>query len=140
MLSELANAVRWLSIFDQLWQLGEVQRLERSKCHSYFQELLEGGPRELTQVRLTSIPGKILASISRHMKDKTSWELSAWITKKSLCLINLIGFYDKMTGLVDDGRAVDIVYLDFSKASETVPHKIFREKLLKYGLDEHTVR
>jgi len=33
------------------------------------------------------------------------------------CFINLISFYDKMTRLVDEGKAVDVVYLYFSKVS-----------------------
>ena len=37
------------------------------------------------------------------------------------CLTNLISSYDKATRLVDDGQAVDVVYLDFSKAFDTVP-------------------
>ena len=44
-----------------------------------------------------------------------------------------------MTGSVDEGRAVDTGYLDFSKAFDTVSLKILTEKLLKYGLDEQTV-
>ena len=30
------------------------------------------------------------------------------------CLTNLISFYDKVTCLVDEGKAVDVVYLHFS--------------------------
>ncbi|KAK4810957.1 hypothetical protein QYF61_013365 [Mycteria americana] len=55
------------------------------------------------------------------------------------CLTNLITFYGEMPGLVDEGRAVDIVYLDFRKAFDPVSHKILMEKLLMYGLDEQTV-
>jgi len=37
------------------------------------------------------------------------------------------------------GEAVRIVYLDFSKAFDTLSHSIFTQKLMKYGLDEQTV-
>ena len=56
------------------------------------------------------------------------------------CLTNLISFYDKVTRLVDEGQAVDVVYLDFSKAFDTVPHNILAEKLAVHGLDGCTLR
>jgi len=45
-----------------------------------------------------------------------------------------------MTGWVDEGRAVDVVYLDFSKAFDTVSRNILLGKLRKHGLDEWPVR
>jgi len=36
-------------------------------------------------------------------------------------------FHKVCTGLVDERRAVDIVYLDFSKAFKTLSHKILIE-------------
>jgi len=100
-------------------------------------------PGNYRPVRLTLIPEKvmeqlILETISSHMKDKKLIRNSqhGFITAKS-CLTNLITFYDEMTGLVDNGRAVDIVHLDISRAFGTV---CLIEKLMQYGLDEQTVR
>jgi len=45
-----------------------------------------------------------------------------------------------MTGWVDEGRALDVVYLDFSKAFDTVSNNILLGKRRKCGLDEWSVR
>lgn len=58
-------------------------------------------------------------------------------TEKS-CLTTLISFYNEITNLMDER---EIIYLDFSKTFDTfytVPHEILTDKLLKYGLYEHT--
>lgn len=39
------------------------------------------------------------------------------------CLTNLI-FYDWVTCVVDEGKAVGVVFLDFSKVFDTISHKI----------------
>ena len=55
-------------------------------------------------------------------------------------MTNLIAFYDGMTGWGDEGRAVDVVYLDFSKAFDSVSQNILTDRLRKCGLDEWTER
>ena len=44
-----------------------------------------------------------------------------------------------MTRLVDKGKAVDVIYLDFSKAFDMVSHSIFLGKLAACGLDRYTL-
>jgi len=78
-------------------------------------------------------------TISRHTdNNKVNRSSKHRFTEKKSCLTSLVNFYYEMTGLVEEGRAVDIVYLDFNKASDTVSHKILIEELIKYGLDEQT--
>ena len=55
------------------------------------------------------------------------------------CLTNLISFYDWVTCLVDEGKAVHVMYLDFSKAFDTVSQGILLEKLTAHGLDRSTL-
>ncbi|RMC02429.1 hypothetical protein DUI87_20821 [Hirundo rustica rustica] len=44
-----------------------------------------------------------------------------------------------VTHLVDAGRAVDVVYLDFSKAFGIVSHRTLLDKLAAHGLDRSTL-
>ena len=72
--------------------------------------------------------------------NKTCYLLQHGFTKGRSCLTNGISFRDEVTRFVDEGQAVDVVYLDFSKAFGTVPPNILMEKLAAHGLDGCTLR
>lgn len=79
--------------------------------------------------------------VSRHLKEKKITKSSQQgFAKRKSCLTNSIKYCDEMSDLVGEGRAVDIVYWDFSKAYDAFSHKFFVEKQLKYGLGEQTVK
>ena len=50
-------------------------------------------------------------------------------------LSNLLGFLDKLTKSLNDGRTSDIIYLDFAKAFDKVPHKRLISKIRRHGID-----
>lgn len=50
------------------------------------------------------------------------------------CLTNLLEFLDKVTQAVDAGDNIDVIYLDFAKAFDMVPHIRLMKKLEAHGI------
>jgi Reverse transcriptase (RNA-dependent DNA polymerase) len=92
-------------------------------------------PGNYRPVSLTSVPCKVLEAI---IKDNVMSHLLAnsllkdsqhgFMPNRS-CSTNLIEFMDKVTSNIDKERPVDIFYLDFSKAFDSVPHERLMIKL-----------
>lgn len=126
-------------IFGWLWWPEEVPNdWKIANITSFFKQGEKKDPGNYWLVSLTSVPGKvmehlILEVISIHMEDKKVVRSSQHeFTREKSRLSILIVFYDVTTTWMDEGRAVDAVYLDFTKAFNTVPHNIPIGKLRKY--------
>ena len=91
-------------------------------------------------VSLTSVICKILETIIRdHMMDflvkhKLINPSQHGFLKARSCLTNLLCFFEEITKWVDEGSPVDVVYLDFQKAFDKVPHQRLILKLKSHGM------
>ena len=59
--------------------------------------------------------------------------------KAKSCLTNLLCFLEEITKWVDDGSPVDVIYLDFQKAFDKVPHQRLIRKLKSHGMGNCTI-
>ena len=49
------------------------------------------------------------------------------------CMIQLLCALDDWTETLDSGNSVDVLYLDFKKAFDSVPHERLFKKIYAYG-------
>ncbi|KAF4804844.1 RNA-directed DNA polymerase from mobile element jockey-like protein [Turdus rufiventris] len=83
----------------------------------------------------------ILGGIEKHLKDNTviGHSQHGFMRGKSY-FSNLISFYDNAIHLVDQGKPVDVIFLDFSKAFDTVSPRILLDKMSSPQLDKHIMQ
>ena len=99
-------------------------------------------PNNYRPIALTSIACKVMEHIVRgriieHINCNNLFDSRqhGFISGRS-CFTNLLQTMDAWTKLIEDGEDLDAVYLDFSKAFDTVPHERLLHKLSVYGIQD----
>ena len=96
-------------------------------------------------VSLTSIICKIMESLVREYilnyfndNDFFSKKQFGFLKGRSTA-IQLLNIIDKWSEYLETGGQINVIYTDFAKAFDKVPHKRLIHKLRSYGLDEELI-
>ncbi len=97
-------------------------------------------PDNYRPISLTSVLCKIMESIikdaiTQHLisNNLLSQAQFGFRTKRS-CILQLLEAMDYWTEVLDKGLPVDVVYFDFKKAFDSVPHRKLLQKVKAYGI------
>jgi len=97
-------------------------------------------PGNYRPVSLTSIVCKTLESLIRDVlvsymnENKLYTECQHGFRQHRSCITQLLEVMEELTTLIDNKNDIDIIYLDFSKAFDSVPHERLILKLKSYGI------
>jgi len=111
-----------------------------------FEKGSKEDPENYRPANLTSVPGKTdpprrYAKALRGQGGDS--RQPAWLHQGKSCLTSLVAFYDGVPASVGKGKATQVIYLDFCKAFDTVPHntllsKPWREEIVGWTVQWRT--
>ena len=116
--------------------------IDWKKAHvaAVFKKGDRGSPNNYRPISLTSIICKVLESILRdhivdylHCNNLFSTQQYGFVPGRSTSL-QLLNMLDTITDAVDSNGQVDIIYMDFQKAFDQVPHMRLIEKVKSHGI------
>lgn len=134
-------------IFDKSYNSGEVpEDWRRANITPIYKKGARNEAGNYRPVSLTSIVCKVLEGIIKEevMKfleqgSRISSKQHGFMSGRS-CLTNLLLAFEKWTEYLDEGYGVDVIYLDYRKAFDSVPHKRLMTKLKQMGVQGKIAR
>ena len=92
-------------------------------------------PVSLTSVLCKTLESFVTDSLQNYMENNKFFsECQHGFRKHRSCVTQLLEVMNDFTNLIDNGHNIDVLYLDFSKAFDTVPHERLLAKLKSYGI------
>ena len=149
LLKELSNHLckPLARLFNNLLAVGELpNKWKQGRISAIFKKGNRKKAGNYRPVSLTSIICKCMEQcvkdhIVNHMSRNKlfSTQQFGFIKGRStvLQLLNVMGSWTKA---LDNGESIDVVYLDFMKAFDTIPHKRLISKRKSYSIEYYTLR
>ena len=143
-LKEIANEISepLTKLFKLTLEQGELPKeWKNAEVIAIFKKGTKTDPGNYRPVSLTCITCKVMESIIRDNIDfyfkenKLISDCQHGFRRKRSCVTQLLCVMEQFTKLMDTGKTIDVVYLDFKKAFDSVPHERLLLKLSAYGLD-----
>ena len=134
-------------IFNKSFQSGVVPVDWRTaNVTPIFKKGSKGDPGNYRPISLTSIPCKVMESVMRD--EIVDFLVTNQLIKSSQhgfmanrsCTTNLLEFLETVTKSYDEGDPMDVIYLDFSKAFDKVPHRRLLHKMEALGISGDLLR
>ncbi|KAF2364839.1 Immunoglobulin V-set domain [Trinorchestia longiramus] len=129
------------NIFNRSLETGIVpDDWKRANVTPIFKKGNKQIPNNYRPISLTSVISKIIerllkVRITKHLNDQNLInDTQHGFREKRSCLTNLLDFFGEVNRLYDSKKAVDLVYLDFQKAFDKVPHERLMAKVEAHGI------
>jgi len=143
MLLELKDEISEMvaELFNKSLNSGEVpNEWKLANVTAVFKKGKKSSPSNYRPISLTVQLCKVFESIMRdqiieHLERfELIKESQHGFVKRKSCLTNLLVFIEEVTNYLDSGYPVDVIYLDFQKAFDKVPHRRLILKLAAHGI------
>lgn len=147
-LRELAEeiATPLCALFNKSLQTGEIpEQWKTATVTAIFKKGSRNEPGNYRPVSLTCIVCKVLEqfirdSVVEHMTIlKLYSDCQHGFRQGRSCMTQLLEVMEDFTKMFDDKEPFDVVYLDFRKAFDSVPHERLLEKLKGYGITGNVI-
>ena len=149
MLKELSEelALPLCILFNKSLESGEVpEDWKTAVVTAIFKKGTRSDPGNYRPVSLTCVVCKVLESIVRDVlvnfmnSNKLYSPCQHGFRKQRSCITQLLEVMEDLTQLIEEKESIDIIYLDFKKAFDSVPHNRLLCKLKAYGINGNMIK
>jgi hypothetical protein len=115
------------------WKIGHVSSIHKRKGPKSDPEMYR--PVTLTDIICKRMESCVKDSVSEHLLDNRliSRQQHGFLAKRSV-QTQLLECVNDWSKALDSGYSIDVIYIDVSKAFDTISHELLKQKLKKYGI------